>query len=82
MKPRLMWFSRVRSAGADLAGSSRTGKPGTTLPSPFQAYTCSPAESTISGSRSPSMSPIAGVRRTSRGGGTWAYEGAPGCTFA
>jgi hypothetical protein len=66
-KPRLTWFSLVRTAGAENAGSSRTGNPGTGVPSAFQAYTCSPAVATTSGSRSPSMSPTAGVRSTSRG---------------
>ena len=55
-------------AGDESAGSILTGNWVTAEPSAFQAYTCSPAESTISGSRSPSISPIAGVRRTSRGG--------------
>ncbi len=54
--------------GAERLRSTETGKPSTGEPSSFHAYTCSPAEATISGSRSPSMSPIAGIRSDSRGG--------------
>ena len=66
-KPRFTWLSFEMSAGFEKFGSRRTGKPFSGLPSACQAYTCSPAESTMSGSMSPSTSPIAGVRRTSRG---------------
>ena len=36
-KPRLTWFSRVRSCGREKSGFRRTGKPATGAPSSSQA---------------------------------------------
>ena len=81
MKPRLTWLLRVRSCGREKAGSSRTGKPGTARAVGIPGVDVLARRVDDLGLRSPSMSPIAGVRSTSRGGSTALYDGAPGWTF-